>query len=94
MEGWHPASNPPGPLPNNQGLIGVGEGGGRSQGLAQQRSPCFHQLLLRRKGSALCPSKFETIWTEGGSPMFTEFWTFFLSPGRRWERMLLQPVWN
>lgn len=25
------------------------------------------QLLLLRRGSALCPSKFEILWTEGGS---------------------------
>lgn len=75
VEGQAPSQLPPGPLPANQGLIAAG--------LAQQ----LHLLaggpaVLLGRGSALCPSKLETIWTEGGSPVFTVPWTSSTCWGR------------
>lgn len=84
------------PLPNNQGLIVTGACSAACPLLPQA------QLLLLGKGSSLCPCKFETIWTEGGSSMFTAVWTFPLPPqmlgenaplprtGRSWEAALAE----
>lgn len=67
--GRRPASSPPGPLPGHRGLIVTGA---RPRG-----SPSAGPAAAPREGSALCPGEFQTVWTEGGSPMFTVLW---LSP--------------
>lgn len=64
--GQSPASSPPDPLPANQGPTDTrwGWGGCRLSAVL----PCFQEpsCCSSRRGSALCPRKFETI-----RPMFT-----------------------